>query len=80
MSVSFFFAKRYLFSKKSKNAINYITMVSVALITLVSIALVIIMSVFNGLSSVISSMYNVFDPDIKITAKTGRVFSLDSVE
>lgn len=80
MSVSFFFAKRYLFSKKSKNAINYITMVSVALITLVSMALVIIMSVFNGLSDVITSMYNTFDPEIKITAKTGRVFSLDSVE
>ena len=80
MSVSFFFAKRYLFSKKSKNAINYITMVSVALISLVSMALVIIMSVFNGLSTVISSLYNVFDPDIKITAQSGRVFSLDSVE
>ncbi len=55
-------------------------MVSVALITLVSMALVIIMSVFNGLSDVISSMYNMFDPEIKITSKTGRVFSMDSVE
>lgn len=76
MSVSFFFAKRYLFSKKSKNAINYITMVSVALITLVSIALVIIMSVFNGLSSVISSMYNVFDPDKKSPQKRAGSFLL----
>ncbi len=55
-------------------------MVSVALITLVSMALIIVMSVFNGLSSVISSMYNIFDPEIKIIAQSGRVFSMDSVE
>lgn len=80
MSVSLFFARRYLFSKKSKNAINYITTVSVILITLVTVAMILTMSVFNGLSDVITSMFNTFDPEIKITAKTGRVFSLDSVE
>lgn len=80
MSVSFFFARRYLFSKKSKNAINYITTVSVALIALVSLAMVVTMSVFNGLNSVVNSMFNHFDPEIKITAKTGRVFSFDSVQ
>ena len=80
MSVSFWFARRYLFSKKSKNAINYITTVSVILIAVVSLALTITMSVFNGLSDIITSMFNQFDPDIKITATSGRVFSLDSVE
>jgi len=80
MSVSLFFARRYLFSKKSKNAINYITTVSAILITLVTIAMIITMSVFNGLSDVITSMFNTFDPEIKITATNGRVFSLDSVE
>ena len=80
MSISFFFARRYLFSKKSKNIIHYITMVSVALIAIVSIALTITMSVFNGLSDVISSMYSTFDPEIKITAKSGRVFSFDSIQ
>lgn len=55
-------------------------MVSVILITLVTMALTIIMSVFNGLSDVISSMYNAFDPEIKITSQTGRTFSFDSVE
>ena len=69
-----------MFSKKSKNAINYITTVSVILIAVVSLALTITMSVFNGLSDIITSMFNQFDPDIKITATSGRVFSLDSVE
>lgn len=55
-------------------------MVSVILIAIVSMALTITMSVFNGLSDVISSMYNTFDPEIKITAKTGRVFSFDSIQ
>lgn len=80
MSVSFFFARRYLFSKKSKNAINYITTVSVILIAVVSMAMIITMSVFNGLNAVVNSMFNQFDPEIKVTAKTGRVFSFDSVE
>lgn len=51
-----------------------------ALIAIVSIALTITMSVFNGLSDVISSMYSTFDPEIKITAKSGRVFSFDSIQ
>lgn len=78
--VSFFFARRYLFSKKSKNAINYITLVSVILIALVSLAMVVTMSVFNGLNSVVNSLFNHFDPEIKIVASNGRMFSLDTVE
>lgn len=43
-------------------------------------AMIITMSVFNGLNAVVNSMFNQFDPEIKVTAKTGRVFSFDSVE
>ncbi|MCL2327708.1 MAG: FtsX-like permease family protein [Bacteroidetes bacterium] len=79
MGVSFFLARRYLFSKKSKNAINYISGVSVVLVAVVSMALVVAMSIFNGLSDVVTAMFNSFDPHIKITHSTGRIFNQNEV-
>lgn len=78
MRLSWYIARRYLFSKKSKNAINYITSISVALVAIVTMSLVITMSVFNGLTFFVTSLFNQFDPEIRITAKTGGVFSPDS--
>ncbi len=78
MRFSWFIARRYLFSKKSKNAINYITAVSVTLVAIVSMSLIIAMSVFNGLTGFITSLFNQFDPEIRITHTTGRVFLPDS--
>ncbi len=42
-------------------------------------ALIVILSVFNGFDSLISSMINQFDPDLKITATQGKTFQLDSL-
>lgn len=79
MNISLFIARRYLFSKKNKNAINYITTVSVILVAFVTMALIIAMSVFNGLTILITSMFSSFDPEIKVQSAYGRVFSADSV-
>jgi len=40
-------------------------------------ALVIIMSVFNGFDTVIQTLINSFDPDIKITLKEGKSFTIE---
>jgi lipoprotein-releasing system permease protein len=37
-------------------------------------ALIIVLSVFNGLESMVRSIFNTFDPDIKITASRGKSF------
>ena len=37
-------------------------------------ALIIVLSAFNGLSDLVSSLYNSFDADIEITAKRGKTF------
>ncbi|MDR0940595.1 MAG: FtsX-like permease family protein [Bacteroidales bacterium] len=79
MNVPFFLARRYLFSKKSKNAINYISGVSVVLVAVVSMSLVVAMSVFNGLSDLVTSLFNSFDPHIQITHHSGRVFDKNAV-
>ncbi len=73
-TIPFFIAKRYLISKKSHNAINIISGVSVAGVCVGTIALVVVLSAFNGLSDLVQSLYNSFDPDVKITAVEGKVF------
>ncbi len=41
-------------------------------------ALIVVLSVFNGFESLVISLYNSFDPDIKITAVVGKTFTPDS--
>ena len=74
MNLPLFIAKRYLISKKSHNAINIISGISVAGIAFGTMALVIVLSGFNGLSDLVQSLYNSFDADIEITAKQGKTF------
>lgn len=75
MNLPFFIAKRYLISKKSHNAINIISGISVIGITIGTMALVVILSVFNGLSDLVKSMYNSSNPHLSITAARGKVFN-----
>jgi len=73
--LSFYIAKRYLFARKSRNAINIISGISVAGVSVGTMALIIILSVFNGLEGMVSTIFNTFDPEIKITAAEGKVFN-----
>ncbi|MGQ9620678.1 MAG: FtsX-like permease family protein, partial [Bacteroidales bacterium] len=78
MKFSLYIATRYLLAKKSRNAINVISAVSVAGVTVGTMALIIVLSVFNGLEDMINRIFTIFDPDIRITAATGKVFVPDS--
>lgn len=75
MNLPFFIAKRYLVSKKKQNIINIISGISVVGIIVGTMALVIVLSVFNGFSSLISTFFSSFDPDLKITAVEGKMFN-----
>lgn len=74
MNLSFYIAKRYLFSKKSHNAINVISGISVCGVALATLALVCTLSVFNGFQNLVATFFTAFDPELKITAVTGKVF------
>jgi lipoprotein-releasing system permease protein len=54
-------------------------MISVAGVLVGSMALIVVLSVFNGLHGLIGSLYGSFDPELKITAEKGKVFSMDSI-
>jgi lipoprotein-releasing system permease protein len=78
VKLSLYIAKRYLFAKKSRNAINVISAVSVAGVAVGTMALIIILSVFNGLETLVSAIFNTSDPDLKITTVEGKTFITDS--
>ena len=74
MNVPFYIARRYLFSKKSHNAINIISMVCVCGVVIATIAVVCALSVFNGFNDLVAGMFSSFDPELKISPRTGKVF------
>lgn len=80
MNVPLFIARRYLISKKSNNAINIISWISVAAIAISTAAVVVILSFMNGLTGMVQDLYNSFDPDIEITPVKGKTFIPDSVQ
>ena len=79
MNLSFYIAKRYLFAKKSHNAINVISGVSVCGVALATLALVCTLSVFNGFKDLVATFFTAFDPELKITAVNGKVFDSQDV-
>ena len=80
MNLSFYIARRYLLGKKSQNAINIISAISVIGVTVGTMALVIVLSVFNGFDSVVKSLFSTFDPDFKISVAEGKTFIPDPGE
>jgi lipoprotein-releasing system permease protein len=80
VKLSLYIARRYLFAKKSRNAINIISGISVAGVTTGTMALVIILSVFNGLEEMVKTIFGTFDPDIEITVTGGKVFTPSAIQ
>jgi lipoprotein-releasing system permease protein len=74
VNASYYIAKRYLFSKKSVNAINFISGISMLGVFVGSAALIIILSVFNGFENIVLSMYNTFSPELRIEPALGKTF------
>lgn len=80
MNLPLYIAKRYLFSKKSHNAINVISLVSVCGIMIATAAVICVLSVFNGMTSIHEKTFGSFDPELQITTNYGKVFSIDSID
>lgn len=68
-------ARRYLFGKKTTNAINIITGISVLGIAIGTAALILILSVFNGFESLIKEYVDDFNPDLKVSLVEGKRFA-----
>lgn len=77
MSFPFFIARRYLFSKKSTNAINVISGISVVGVAVATMALVVTLSVFNGFHDLVAGLFTNFDPQIKVLPVKGKSVAAD---
>ena len=80
MKLQLFIALRYLFSKKTHNIINLISTICAGGVCIATIALVCTLSVYNGFQQLISGIFNVFDPDLKISLVDGKTFSPETSE
>ena len=80
MNLPFLFAWRYFKAKKSTNAINIISWISIVAIVMGTAALILVLSVFNGFEGLVKSLYSTFYPDIKISSSAGKVITVSNEE
>jgi ABC-type lipoprotein release transport system permease subunit len=85
MKLPLLLAGRYLTGKKSHNAINIISWVSLCGVAVITMALICTLSVYNGFQDLIAGLYSEFDPELKIEPARGKTFAvtpelLDKVE
>ena len=78
MNLPFFIARRYFLSKRQKNFINIISMLSMVGVAFATAALIIVLSVFNGLEVLLRSLNTAFDPELKIEALKGKSFEVNN--
>lgn len=76
MNFALYIAKRYLKSKSSNNAINFITYIALIGVILGAASLFIVLSGFSGLRDFTLKFTSVIDPDFKIESATGKSFLL----
>ena len=70
--MNFLFAWRYFKAKKTTNAINVISWISILAITIGTASLILVLSVFNGFEGLVKSLYSSFYPDLKIIPSSGK--------
>ena len=76
MNFPLYIAKRYLRSKSSNNAINFITIIAVIGVILGAASLFIVLSGFAGLKDFTLQFSSVVDPDLKAETAQGKSFIL----
>jgi lipoprotein-releasing system permease protein len=75
-TVNFLFAWRYFKAKKTTNAINVISWISIVAIMIGTASLILVLSVFNGFEGLVKSLYSSFYPDLKISPASGKQLTL----
>lgn len=76
MNFSLYIAKRYLRSKSSNNAINFITIIAIIGVVLGAASLFIVLSGFAGLKDFTLQFSTIVDPDLKAETAVGKSFLL----
>lgn len=80
MNFSLYIAKRYLLSKSSNNAINFITLIAAVSIVLGALSLFIVLSGFAGLKDYTLQFTSLIDPDLKAESSLGKSFYVSETD
>jgi lipoprotein-releasing system permease protein len=80
MNVPHYIAKRYLRSKSSNNAINFITMIALTGVVLGAASLFVVLSGFAGLKDFTLQFSTIVDPDLKAETTIGKSFILTEAQ
>lgn len=85
MNLPLFIARKYFLSKKKKNFINIISIISMVGVAVGTMSLIVGLSFFNGLEDILRNLYGTFDPQVKVEPVRGKTFVvtdnlIDSVE
>ena len=80
MNVPYYIAKRYLLSKSSNNAINFISLIAGIGIIIGSASLFIVLSGFAGLKDFSLQFTTLIDPDLKAIPSSGKSFFVSDEE
>lgn len=80
MKFSLYIAKRYLFSKSSNNAINFITLIAGFGIIIGTATLFIVLSGFSGLKTFTVQFTSFADPDLKIVPTTTKTIRFTAAQ
>lgn len=75
--LALFLVVYFFILKKSVNIINLISAISMAGVAVSTMALVVTLSVFNGFSDLVASLFTAFDPQIEITPVKGKTAPAD---
>jgi lipoprotein-releasing system permease protein len=74
--MNFLFAWRYFKAKKTTNAINVISWISIVAMLFGTAALILVLSVFNGFEDLVKGLYSSFYPDLRIAPASGKQITL----
>ena len=80
MNFPFYIAKRYLLSKSSNNAINFITIIAAFGVVIGAAALFVVLSGFAGLKDFTLEFSSFVDPDLKILPAQGKTLDFDETQ
>ena len=77
MNTPFYIARRYLVSKSSNNAINFMSFLAAFGVFVSAASLFIVLSGFSGLKDFSLGFISYTSPDLKASANSGKTFLLD---
>ncbi len=76
MNTSYYIARRYLVSRSSNNAINFMSLLAAVGVFVSAASLFVVLAGFNGLKDFSLGFISYTSPDLKVSANSGKSFFL----